>query len=217
MKTEKFIENFLKSSVSKDFFKAKNEWKVHHLEYVENGECICGQKHLNKIVIMQNKHNSNVLSIGYTCYRTTLNGKNYDTEFKKLMYEFKLSRFGIYKIPTYEQILENYERNIINEWELCFLFNIKTKSIYSDKQLSIMQRIFKKFYFVENLPKQITNVSYILGDNEEVKEIHIYKNNQVFDYVLLNHILTRPINPEKWNIGLKPKNIYEINNHNSFN
>jgi hypothetical protein len=83
------------------------------------------------------------------------------------MYEYKLSRYNVYKIPTYEQIFYNYNYNIINEWELGFLMNIKNYSNYSDKQLTVMGRIFKKFVFKEDLPDEIKSVSYKIDPEED--------------------------------------------------
>jgi hypothetical protein len=168
-KTERFIETILKYSESKDYIQASKEWELHHCEYIpeETGVCICGKKHLSKMVVIQNKYNSNTLLVGYTCYRSTLKGMNCDTEFKRLMYEYKLSRYNVYKIPTYEQIFYNYNYNIINEWELGFLMNIKNYSNYSDKQLTVMGRIFKKFVFKEDLPDEIKSVSYKIDPEED--------------------------------------------------
>lgn len=168
-KTEHFIETILKYSESKDYIQASKEWELHHCEYIPegNGVCICGKKNLSKMVVIQNKYNSNSLLVGYTCYRSTLKGINCDTEFKRLMYEYKLSRYNVYKIPTYEQIFYNYNYNIINEWELGFLMNIKKYSNYSDKQLTVMGRIFKKFVFKEDLPDEIKSVSYNIDPEEE--------------------------------------------------
>lgn len=168
-KTENFIETILKYSESKDYIQASKEWELHHCEYIPegNGVCICGKKNLSKMVVIQNKYNSNSLLVGYTCYRSTLKGINCDTEFKRLMYEYKLSRYNVYKIPTYEQIFYNYNYNIINEWELGFLMNIKNYSNYSDRQLEVMGRIFKKFVFKNDLPDEIKSVSYNIDPEEE--------------------------------------------------
>ena len=183
-KTERFMETLLKYSESKDFIQATNEWEFHHCEYIpeETGVCICGKKHLSKMVVIQNKYNSNTLFVGYTCYRSTLKGINCDTEFKRLMYEYKLSRYNVYKIPTYEQIFYNYNYNIINEWELGFLMNIKKYSNYSDKQLTVMGRIFKKFVFKEDLPDEIKSVSYKI--DPRVGYDIIFDTNNVIEMLL---------------------------------
>lgn len=187
-KTERFMETLLKYSESKDFIQATNEWEFHHCEYIpeETGVCICGKKHLSKMVVIQNKYNSNTLFVGYTCYRSTLRGINCDTEFKRLMYEYKLSRYNVYKIPTYEQIFYNYNYNIINEWELGFLMNIKKYSNYSDKQLTVMGRIFKKFVFKNDLPDEIKSVSYKIDPSVDYDII--FNTNNVVEMLLDNSL-----------------------------
>lgn len=219
------METLLKYSESKDFIQAANEWELHHCEYIpeETGVCICGKKHLSKMVVIQNKYNSNTLFVGYTCYRSTLKGINCDTEFKRLMYEYKLSRYNVYKIPTYEQIFYNYNYNIINEWELGFLMNIKKYSNYSDKQLTVMGKIFKKFVFKEDLPDEIKSVSYhldanrnfdvLFGNDDREKSIKEYIT-RIFD---INKLKTRGIleieeeYEELKNSNNKPKFTFELN------
>lgn len=225
-KTENFIETILKYSESKDYIQASKEWELHHCEYIPegNGVCICGKKNLSKMVVIQNKYNSNTLLVGYTCYRSTLKGINCDTEFKRLMYEFKLSRYNVYKIPTYEQIFYNYNYNIINEWELGFLMNIKKYSNYSDRQLEVMGRIFKKFVFKNDLPDEIKSVSYRLDINRNFDVLFSNDNHEksIKEYITrifdINKLKTRDIleieeeyDEELKNSNNKPKFTFKLN------
>ena len=194
MKTEKFIARLVELSVSSDFFTAQNEWKVDHLEYVEDDTCICGQKHINKIVVMRNKHTNITIRIGYTCYRTTLNGECYDTEFKKLMYEYKLSRLGIFKMPTAEQILDNFNRYIINEWEFKFLISIKKFSKYSEKQIVIIRQLLPKLHRDNTLTREI--YGYGVDETQEPR-LFVYFEGETRK-TFLDDILIRNIRNIKW-------------------
>lgn len=196
MKTEKFIEKLLENSVSKDFFSAQKEWKVHQLKYVENGICICGQKHITKLVIMYNIHNHKLINVGYNCYRSTLNGQNYDTEFKKLMYAYKLSRLGIFEIPTLEQIIYNYNNYVINEWEFKFLVSIKKYSEYSNKQLDVLKRVLKTFRYDKTLKRDLGSYGFIQEPNGP-KELFVRFKGDSNEY-FLKDILTRPILKQQW-------------------
>jgi hypothetical protein len=196
MKTEKFIENLLEYSISKDFFSAQKEWKVHHLEYTENGQCICGQKHITRLVIMYNVHNYKLINVGYNCYRSTLNGQNYDTEFKKLMYAYKLSRLGIFEIPTLEQIIYNYNNYIINEWEFKFLVSIKKYAEYSNKQLEVLKRVLKKFYYDKSLKRDLGSYGFTQEPNEDKKLYVCFKGDS--NYYFLHNLLSRPILKQQW-------------------
>lgn len=196
MKTEKFIENLLEHSISKDFFSAQKEWKVHHLEYTENGQCICGQKHITRLVIMYNIHNHKLINVGYNCYRSTLNGQNYDTEFKKLMYAYKLSRLGIFEIPTLEQIVDNYNNYIINEWEFKFLVSIKKYEEYSNKQLEVLKRVLKKFHYDKSLKRDLGSYGFTQEPNEDKKLYVCFRGDS--NYYFLEDLLSRPILKQQW-------------------
>lgn len=195
MKTERFIERLLELSVSSDFFSAQKEWEVDHLEYVGDDTCICGQKHINKVVVIRNKHTNSLVRIGYNCYHTTLNGVCYDTEFKKLMYEYKLSRLGIFKIPTAEQIIDNYCRYIINEWEFKFLISIKRFSEYSEKQLQILKNLIPRIQFDSQLTREISRYGTIT--TEELTRMYVVFKGDNFE-TYLDDFITRGFKKISW-------------------
>jgi len=65
---EKFKQNLLKLSRSKDITKAKNEWLFLFQEEREDGICICGHKIKNN-VYMYNPKTNKTISVGVVCHK----------------------------------------------------------------------------------------------------------------------------------------------------
>ena len=91
-KTEKFMKTLLENSVSNDWDIARTEWIHKEVKYSEEGllSCICGQKNIQKGVIIKNIKNNNELLIGYNCWKSVMKMQNLDTEFKRLRNQYIL-------------------------------------------------------------------------------------------------------------------------------
>ena len=145
-KTRNFTEKVLANSQNNDWVEAKKEWELKYPYLTDEGTCICGQKHIKEMVNIYNPITNVYLNIGHCCYKSLLGRASLDGIFKILRYEQSLMIQGIRYMPSYYQILRNYDCWIINEWECNFLISIRTycKREYSEKQLKIFKEILPR-------------------------------------------------------------------------
>ena len=158
-KTAKFTKALIENSVSDDWAEARQEWYFNGLRYTpDKGICICGQKHISRIVIIKNKYNNIVLEIGYNCWLSVMGGEKLDTEFKRLRNQYVLQQLGIC-LPTLYLAFRNYEKYRINSNELSFLLCEYDHSVdINDKYvIETYKKITKKMEFV---PDVVNIVSY---------------------------------------------------------
>lgn len=162
-KTEKFMKTLLENSVSNDWDIARTEWIHKEVKYSEEGllSCICGQKNIQKGVIIKNIKNNNELLIGYNCWKSVMKMQNLDTEFKRLRNQYILQKYGIFNIPSRYTVLCNYEHYIINSWELMFLLNIiDTTYEFSIKQREILKKLINKIKLVNDSKIKVKGISF---------------------------------------------------------
>ena len=162
-KTEKFMKTLLENSVSNDWDIARTEWINKKLKYSEEGllSCICGQKNIQKGVVIKNIKNNNELLIGYNCWKSVMKMQNLDTEFKRLRNQYILQKYGIFNIPSKYTVLCNYEHYIINSWELMFLLNIiDTTYEFSIKQREILKKLINKIKLVNDSKIKVKGISF---------------------------------------------------------
>jgi hypothetical protein len=160
-KTAKFMDALIKNSVSNDWVRARAEWVQYGLRYTQDkGVCICGQKHIARIVIIKNKLNSTILEIGYNCWLSVMGGEKLDTEFKRLRNQYTLYTLGI-KLPTLYLILRNFESNRIDIKEVEFLVHAHFKSL-ENNELTKLKRITAKMEFVPDVV-QIKAIKLIIN------------------------------------------------------
>lgn len=149
-KTAKFMKVLIDNSTSYSWVNAKNEWYCNGLRYTpRQGVCICGQKHITRIVIIKNKVNGKSLEIGYNCWLSVIGGEKLDTEFKQLRNQYVLYELGI-KLPTLYLILRNFESGRINIEEVNNLVYAHFHSLDSSRLLEI-QEIIGKMEFVPDV------------------------------------------------------------------
>ena len=102
--------------------------------------------------------------------------------------------------------------------------NIKKYSKYSDRQLEVMGRIFKKFVFKNDLPDEIKSVSYRLDTNRNFDVLFGNDNHEksIKEYITrifdINKLKTRDIleieeeyDEELKNSNNKPKFTFKLN------
>lgn len=152
-KTEKFTEKILSNSQSNDWLEAKGEWRLEYPYLTDEGICVCGQKHIREMCCIYNPITKVYLNIGHCCYKSLLGRASLDGLFKMLRYEKSLTERGIYYIPSFYEILKNYDKYNINEWECGFLINIRTYDgrEYTEKQLNVLKRILP---FIRKYPDE---------------------------------------------------------------
>ena len=149
-KTGKFTKALIENSISDDWANARQEWYFNGLRYTpDKGVCICGQKHISRIVIIKNKYNNIVLEIGYNCWLSVMGGENLDTEFKRLRNQYTLYTLGI-KLPTLYLILRNFESGKISIDEVDTLVYANFKSLNSE-WLERVRNITTKMEFVPDV------------------------------------------------------------------
>jgi hypothetical protein len=149
-KTAKFMDALIKNSVSNDWVRARTEWVQYGLRYTQDkGVCICGQKHIARIVIIKNRLNSTILEIGYNCWLSVMGGEKLDTEFKRLRNQYTLYTLGI-KLPTLYLILRNFESGRIKIEEVDDLVHAHFKSL-SSEELERIKDIITKMEFVPDV------------------------------------------------------------------
>lgn len=144
------MDALIKNSVSNDWVRARTEWVQYGLRYTQDkGVCICGQKHIARIVIIKNRLNNTILEIGYNCWLSVMGGEKLDTEFKRLRNQYTLYALGI-KLPTLYLILRNFESNRINIDEVDSLVHAHFRSLDSE-ELNEIKAITSKMEYVPDV------------------------------------------------------------------
>ena len=97
-------------------------------------------------------------------------------------------------MPTAEQILDNFNRYIINEWEFKFLISIKKFSKYSEKQIAIIRQLLPKLHRDNTLTREI--YGYGVDETQEPR-LFVYFEGETRE-TFLDDILIRNIRNIKW-------------------
>lgn len=190
-KTERFMKVLLENSISNDWDFARNEWVSKELKYSpeRTSICICGQKNIEKTIIIKNIKNNNELEIGYNCWKTVMKRENLDTKFKQLRNQYILKKYGIFNIPSEYITVCNFEHYIINEWEFMFLLNIiSTTYEYTEKQREILKKLINKIKYVDDSKIIVKGFSfssskYKPGMLENYSIFHFGKNDDEYDKI----------------------------------
>lgn len=109
-------------------------------------ECLCGQKNITNVCVIENIFNGNRVEIGNVCNKKF--GADIPKIFQKMksVYNNELSSFNINILNVYRN------RDIITKWEHSFYDSILNKTKLSHKQVEVKRKINIKMleYFYRN-------------------------------------------------------------------
>ena len=140
-KPEKFRANLLDLSISREFEEAKEEWEYVRVEYnKDREECLCSQKNITDIVVIQNKRTQAETRIGKNCAENHLGIWTSSNVFSRLRRVHRAQTIN--RAPAKNPANDVHEANLkffkdegaISEWEYSFSLDTYRLRSMSSKQ-----------------------------------------------------------------------------------
>jgi len=136
---ENLVKHIIPLSKSDLFDKAKNEWKLVHIEIVDDfDQCPCG-KEIKEICYIQNQLNGNQTYVGNVCINRFL-GIDTGNLFAGLKRIAKNDSAN----ANADLITHAYRLGFIHDKEYFFLMDTRNKRNLSEKQISWKQKINRR-------------------------------------------------------------------------
>ncbi|SDT66750.1 hypothetical protein SAMN05216490_4729 [Mucilaginibacter mallensis] len=138
----KLTEEIIKLSVSKYWEIAKNEWDFDYAYQSEEFQtCLCGHYPIKNICVIKNDKNGNETEVGNCCINKFLGIEKGN----KIFDSINRLKDDISKSLSAEVLEYLFEKNVITEFEYEFYSDTLRKRVLSEKQMSIREKINKKF------------------------------------------------------------------------
>lgn len=152
MSTKLLIDELLKNSISSVWDEAKFEWELIDIEHTKEPDtCTCGHYPICELCWIKNNKTKSVALVGNHCIKQFINRSD------KIFKCFSRLRKKNDSSLNSETIEFAFEKNLINNWEKDFYFNIWRKRNLTTKQEDKKKQINKKIlnYIQKNKRKNV--------------------------------------------------------------